>query len=286
MTQQNLSAAISLAFFFLAGCSNSINSASESSGHLAALPESSEAALVGGQLVDPRMDIRSRSTALINTKLKEGTASCTATVVGKRILLTAAHCVEDGKTMSVQLTAAPRNQAIPVAAISHPSYKKDGKTDLALILLKSDVPDGVVVAEMATAETPLKLKQLLVSYGYGTYEVVDEEYLFGIIKNKERRNDKRLRKAAFTLVAAKDTGAIGDLPFDADLLITVAEGASLCQGDSGGPTFLPIKNKATVIGVNSFINTENCQNSLNGIADIRPHADWIKASIEVLKAKK
>lgn len=285
MTQNKLTAAISLAFVFLAGCSNSINQAGDSSA-LTDLTESKESALVGGQLIDPRTDLRGRSTALIQTKIKEGTASCTATVVGKRILLTAAHCVDGGQEMSVQLTAAPNAKVIPTAAISHPSYKKDGKTDLALILLKSDVPAGVVIAEMATTDTKLKLKQLVVSYGYGIHAVVDEEYLFGLIKNNERRNDKRLRKAAFTLVAAQDTGAIGEQAFDADLLITVANGSSLCQGDSGGPTFLPLKNQATVIGVNSFINTENCESSLNGIADIRPHADWIKASIEVLKAKK
>lgn len=248
--------------------------------------QTEETGLVGGTVVSAKTDFRSRSVALISSTIelngKKGQAACTATVIAPRALLTAAHCVLNSKGIQVRYEAAPDRIHSAKSYHAHSGYSLKKSPDLAVIIMKEDAPQAVQIAELATLETqPLKEAQTLVSYGFGINQVVKNEYFFGMFSSTNKIRDQKLRYATFKVIAARDTNTIKAEDYTSDVIFTQAEQKSLCQGDSGGPTFIARKDKAIVIGVNSFITTELCTSSMNGLADVRYNTEWIRKAANI-----
>ncbi|XP_014223157.1 chymotrypsin-1 [Trichogramma pretiosum] len=178
---------------------------------------------------------------------------CGASIIGKRLILTAAHCVDGRKSFQVVVGTHNRQDGTAVAhkvkkIFVHGDYKsssgnfiennnvfeKDEKleSDIAILLLKDDVifNDKVQPIRLAPADYKVKNVTEAVISGWGYY-------------SKREKLAKTLQKLKVTMVhhdickrqwekilpSTIDEGMICTSSINSDYL----EG--ICNGDSGGP---------------------------------------------------
>lgn len=143
--------------------------------------------------------------------------SCTATAVGRRVILTAAHCVEDGSDLWVSTSS----QNIPLTCDRNPSYDSDHQTaDYALCVLDRPLPNLGEGFERVNADGNLARggkSLLLIGYGCTTVDgVLDFGHLYqGFATVEDSSSD----------------------PPRGPNQIAVLGGAAICSGDSGGGAY-------------------------------------------------
>lgn len=155
-----------------------------------------------------------------------GSSSCTASVVGKRVILTAAHCGETGDIAKFKTISGKQYSAKLTRAPIYPT--KDLDIALGITSVDIDVKPVSVITERFE-----KKKMKLELIGYGCTQ-----------PGGSGGNDGKLRNG-FSLIV--------DSANDYDLELQEPGGAALCYGDSGGPVFYQGKQMA----VNSKGNIED-----------------------------
>lgn len=156
-----------------------------------------------------------------------GNASCSATVIGERVLLIASHCVGNGGTARFTVLS---NQYSAVC--SHTAgYPNNSTYDWALCLIDRKV-EGVPYENLATDGDGLSVGTVLRLTGYGCI----------------RRGGGGGNDGVFRI----GTAPVIDLPSGSDADITTRGSAALCYGDSGGAAYLEKSDGTRVIvAVNS-----------------------------------
>lgn len=157
-----------------------------------------------------------------------GTASCTGTIIGKRTLITAAHCAPSGSTMTFSTVTGKKYTAMMTNGPGYPTADVD--VNLGLMDSDSDVPPMSVKMDPApNAFERINMPITLIGYGCVT-------------AGGGGGNDGVLRMGNTAI-----SGSTG-----LDLILKTPNGAALCYGDSGGPVLWKDANgKYVVIGVNS-----------------------------------
>jgi len=142
---------------------------------------------------------------------RAGGAACSSTVVGERVVLIAAHCVSDGK--SIEFAFGPQKYT---AKCTHsPDYRRDTTADWALCLTDRKV-DGVL-PELVAQDGSWCAKGVKVRLtGYGCTRVGGTGGNDGVY---------RIGEAEVTSCPSRDNDTV------------TKGGAALCYGDSGGPAF-------------------------------------------------
>lgn len=191
---------------------------------------------------------------------------CTGSVVAKRVVLTAAHCVEEATsstTMKVMLgtdaSAASASNSIEVDSWQHdPQYMATNNIaaghDAAVLLLKADAP----VTPLAINTTPLTdamVGQSVYVVGFG-----DDDGAAGTGAGTKRN--------LHTSLTSLEQGVanIGHA------------GQTTCFGDSGGPSFMNIGGRSVIVGITSY-GAEQCA-SYGSVTRVDLSASWIQPFLD------
>lgn len=268
-----------LAGAFLAGCqkSSDANPVSDTAQNFnlpldCSAGEAATYGIIGGRTVQENSTI-SRSVVLIKTDFgSKGQAFCTASLISKNILLTAAHCVVGKDNKSSQsgrvffstnpACAKQQNQLTSIAykkVIAHSDYKAQGlvsSDDVALILLESDAPQGSVPLDVLTDFNLAGLNQRLFAVGYGSRKGYSRSDEYPV----------RLRVTHFEASQVEKKGVY----LAASRVITIEQKKSgVCAGDSGGPLIYLDNGVPKVLGVASTVlgdpngGGESCSGTVN-----------------------
>lgn len=204
---------------------------------------------------------------LARIPLTTGLASCTATLVGPTVMLTAAHCVDDPfGPKARELYLMVDNKKLKFDCEISPDYIRHdpqimsprGSEDYALCIAKvsGSIPETLAALEPEVVAVSQPLQQgeniLMVGYGCTDLKVVNGEFTYKPSDKALRIGDEKIEKSqeydAAYPAYSRTRSAGGKEP-------------ALCPGDSGGPVFSGAStDKPTaqrrVRAVNSAISSE------------------------------
>jgi secreted trypsin-like serine protease len=196
--------------------------------------------------------------------------SCSATAIGRDLLLTAAHCVLAGADYKLVALEAGVPTLKDITAIArHPRFELKSllahraSADVAVLKLAAPLPAKFTPAAIAQDPAPTKAGGQFLVAG------------FGVSVRGDGKSGGTLRSA--TLVA---TGRPGNLQLRLVDPATNNErpGRGACTGDSGAPVFDASDGRLALIGVVSWStgpgNSAGC-GGLTGVTPLSLYRDWI-----------
>jgi secreted trypsin-like serine protease len=196
--------------------------------------------IVNGRDVAPGSQDSRLATLLLITR-GSSLHACTAVLIQKRVLLTAAHCVQDLEPKNVRVVfktnGSPQEGPSDFKAeklLIHEKYngKPEGFSDLALVKIAADAPAAYEPVPLMTAKEKLTTDSVTL-IGYG-------------ITSEEKKDSMILRETtkSFANDIHPKPGYFG--------IDQKTSGGGFCRGDSGAPIYAMVGGKRKLMGINSF----------------------------------
>jgi hypothetical protein len=153
---------------------------------------------------------------------------CTATAIGQKVILTAAHCVQDGSTGLVSTKAF----SAQVTCFHHPNYPRDISSDFALCAVNGVIPKlGSGFERINSDPELLPSITTIILLGYGCLQPGGADRSFGTLY--------------------QGSADVQKLPGNDNFIIAAGD-AAVCFGDSGGGAFSSASPATRrLIGVNA-----------------------------------
>lgn len=262
--------------------------------------------IVGGVLADANYQAENGIVGILITSQNflgmESQSICTGTLVDKKLILTAAHCIaEPGLTSVIVFFAKDMQEATPerlrfaLTGTVHEQFQAEIKPndpnagnanwhDIAMLVLNEDAPADVKLAKLAPAGTALKKGQTLTLAGFGiTNAVIRKEVKKGgktVVQEIAGVGDGTLRKV--------DGIVIANMVNNDHEIVLDQKKKGACHGDSGGPALLKTADGSSLqVGVTSrgLEKLGNC-NTQSVYTSTIAHMDWIKTTSDSLLAQR
>jgi secreted trypsin-like serine protease len=232
--------------------------------------------IVGGQKATDDDLVAASTFRIVLNK----THYCTATLVGKNQLLTAAHCF-DGVSRNDQIEIGFGVDGLPVGNLKvkdfkiHPGYK--GMASVVDLVPESQLYDLAVIVfegELSEKMNPVRLAEP--GFVYTSMPIIVAGY--GVTSTSDQ---SRRPLAWFISELSSLSNKFNELQIDQSI------GSGACYGDSGGPAFIAGEEAACLqlIGSISGPNrgSNNCDSGGGLLMDLTRQRVWISCSYKKLR---
>ena len=246
------------------------------SGKKTTAPDGSNTGILGGDTVAADQPA-AKHVALLRATNGKDEYICTAVLIARNTVLTAAHCgadLQQGELLfSTDLSTDEEDLRRPVVEVHvQPKFGQtmqrlqDGQAprglknwgDLAILKFSGRTPRGFRSVQIGDG-TQLSDGQTVLLAGYGQSNTTDPNSA-----GQLRQVEVRIKKANYS----KD-----------EFTVDQSEGEGACHGDSGGPAFVTDKGKLYLVGITSRGTANNCQRE--GIyTRVSPFVDWINQILD------
>merc|ERR1711928_86636 len=229
-------------------------------------PVSSSDRIVGGKEMNPKTKLPYQ--VLVSPCNKEGRClMCGGTILNKRYVVTAAHCLyggndqmtlKGGATFRVMLgehdhCKATSSFVLASAVHKHPKFDMNnpsGDNDIAILKLSKDLTfsDKIKPVCLPTSATKDYSGKASTVSGWGGTKA------YTPLKPVDQPRQCALKEAIVEILkpsSTKCSNFIGDPPHPT-MLCAWAKGKDACQGDSGGPLTVAENGKYVLVGVVSY----------------------------------
>lgn len=198
--------------------------------------------IVGGQIPMPYELAQKYTVAIRNY---EDNSLCTGTIVGKRLVVTAAHCLRSAESTTVIFgqdirDPSDRIRATKISILAGYEQRQSDVNsrvkdlgDVAVIVLNRDIPKTHRVAKIVDKDKMLRDGDRLMLAGYGATSGRDKSATGRLLKTNVNVLISRWGQGEFVL--------------------NQAEGSGACFGDSGGPAFYYENAEYHLIGIASRV---------------------------------
>jgi hypothetical protein len=232
----------------------------------------SHALIIGGVDLTAHDPVERSTAALYSPSANStGGALCTASLIGKNMAVTAAHCIQSGGYAPVMIfgpnVRSPESVQRPVTGEAvNPAWNQNAgrgmdQGDIAVVKFGGGLPPGYKAAALASPTDEIQKGESAVLAGYGISNASTQQGAGVLRKTTVQVDNPRRGKS--------------------EMILDQSHGRGACHGDSGGPAYFQRSKKMVLAGVTnrSYPNSaaDDCGHKVvyTKIAAYRP---WIQTS--------
>jgi secreted trypsin-like serine protease len=197
--------------------------------------------IIGGNTVSASDPVAASTVALVMVDPDQEVSLCSGSILAENLVLTAAHCVADPKSI-VRIVFGTKfnpedlkNSVEADAFAPHPQYNPKKMTqdqnDVGVVFFRGGLPEGYEPAQLLTQSNTLSKGTKVELAGYG------------ITQAESQKGSGVLRKAEVS-ISNPEFGKT-------EVILDQTQGEGACHGDSGGPAFVKIGATNYLWGVTS-----------------------------------